>query len=223
MHLKRSKKILVYIFLFLLIGTLNNKNINNIEFPKINHIKISGLEESENFEVLEKLEAFKVYNLFFLNKKILINTLYTHNQIDDFFIFKKYPSTLNIKIIKTEFLAYINKDNKNFYVGSNGKLILAKDKKKDLPFIYGDLNFNELINLKTIIEKSDLKFDTIKSLFYFPSGRWDVETRSGILLKLPKSKLNEALELYIDLLNKSNIEDIKKIDLRQNNQVILNG
>ena len=51
MHQTKSKKILVYIFLFLIIGTFNNKNLNKIELNKINQINVSGLSEEKNFEV----------------------------------------------------------------------------------------------------------------------------------------------------------------------------
>ena len=37
-------------------------------------------------------------------------------------------------------MAYINKDNQNFYIGSNGKLIKTKNQTEELPYIYGDLN-----------------------------------------------------------------------------------
>ena len=35
MHQQKNKKILLYFFLFLIIGTLNNKNLNNLNFLKI--------------------------------------------------------------------------------------------------------------------------------------------------------------------------------------------
>ena len=45
--LQKSKKILIYFFLFLLIGTFNNKNINNFNDLKINSIYVSGLSEKK--------------------------------------------------------------------------------------------------------------------------------------------------------------------------------
>ena len=57
MHTKKNKKILIYLFLFCIIGTLNNKNLSNFHFPKINQINISGLDDQENSEILKSLEV----------------------------------------------------------------------------------------------------------------------------------------------------------------------
>ena len=68
MHHRRSKNIFFYFFLFLIIGTFNNKNLNNLEFPKINEINISGLDKKNNYDLQEKLNFLMVNNLFSLNK-----------------------------------------------------------------------------------------------------------------------------------------------------------
>ena len=47
MHLRKSKIILIYFFLFFLIGSINNKSLNNLELPKIEFINILGLDESD--------------------------------------------------------------------------------------------------------------------------------------------------------------------------------
>ena len=60
-------------------------------------------------------------------------------------------------------------------------------------------------------------------IFFFPSKRWDIQTDSGVLIKLPKFKLKESLDLYIDLLEKEEFINTKIIDLRQSDQVIING
>jgi len=223
MLLKKNKKILLYLFLFLLFGTFNNKNLNNFEIPKIDRIKVSGMSYQENFEILSSFENFKIYDLFFLKKRKIEELLNKYNYIDEFFIFKEYPSSLNIKLKKTKFLAYVEQDNKIFYLGSNGKLIKTQNHNNQLPHIYGNLNVEEFFNLKEIIIKSKLDFDEIKNFFFFPSGRWDIQTHTEVLIKLPKIKIKESLDLYIDLLKKEEFTNIKIIDLRQSGQVIVNG
>ena len=223
MLLKKNKKILLYLFLFLLFGTFNNKNLNNFEIPKINNIKVSGMNNKENFEILNSLEDIKIYSLFYLKKSKIEEFLNRYNYIEEFFVFKEYPSSLNIRLKKTIFLAYVKKDDKIFYLGSNRKLIKTKNHNNRLPYIYGNFDVEEFFNLKKIIEKSKLEFDEIKNLFFFPSKRWDIQTDSGVLIKLPKFKLKESLDLYIDLLKKEEFTNTKIIDLRQSDQVIING
>lgn len=216
-----NKKILLYFFLFIILGTFNNKNLNKFEFPKINRINISGFETHNN-NFLEKLEILKLNNLFLLKKSQIEELFDTNNLIEEYKIFKKYPSSLEVEIIKTKFLALLNIDGKTFFVGSNGKLIETKNNLKDLPYIFGNLDMNNFLSLKRIIDNSTLEFKEIKNLYFFPSGRWDVELSSGILIKLPNEKLKESLDLSLNLLNNEKFVNVKLIDVRQKNQVIVN-
>ena len=222
MHTKKNKKILIYLFLFCIIGTLNNKNLSNFHFPKINQINISGLDNQENSEILKSLEVLKSDNLFFLDPKKIEKMINNISYIDEFFISKKYPTTLNVKIQKAKYMAYTIKDNKTFILGSNKKLIVASDMKKKLPYIYGDLEIEKFFDLKKDIERSNFEFDEVKNLFFFTSGRWDIETFSGVIIKLPRSMVDETLNFYVELIKKNDFKKIKTIDLRQNNQVIIN-
>ena len=219
---RKSKKIFQYLFLFLIIGTLNNKNLNTFELPKINEINVSGLSKKENLEVLKSLEKLKENNLFFLSKFELVKLIEKNNYIEKFFVSKKYPSSLNIHLQKTRLMALINKDAKFFYIGSNRKFIEASKQEKNLPFIYGEFDIDKFFEIKEDIDQSNFQFSQIKNLFFFPSGRWDIETHQGILIKLPIFKVKESLNLYLELLNKDDFKNIKIIDLRQNNQVIIN-
>ena len=216
-----NKKILLYFFLFIILGTFNNKNLNKFEFPKINRINISGFEtHNNNFQ--EKLEILKLNNLFLLKKSQIEELFDTNNLIEEYKIFKKYPSSLEVEIIKTKFLALLNIDGKTFFVGSNGRLIETKNNLKDLPNIFGNLDMNNFLRLKKIIDNSKLEFKEIKNLYFFPSGRWDLELSSGILIKLPNEKLKESLDLSLNLLNNEKFVNVKLIDVRQKNQVIVN-
>ena len=71
---QKSKKIFIYLFLFLIIGTLNNKNINNFYFFKIDAISIKGLDEKNNNQLSKDLNFLKFNNLFFLDK-LKINSI----------------------------------------------------------------------------------------------------------------------------------------------------
>ena len=216
-----NRKILLYFFLFIILGTFNNKNLNKFEFPKINRINISGFEtHNNNFQ--EKLEILKLNNLFLLNKSQIEELFDTNNLIEEYKIFKKYPSSLEVEIIKTKFLALLNIDGKTFFVGSNGRLIETKNNLKDLPNIFGNLDMNNFLRLKKIIDNSKLEFKEIKNLYFFPSGRWDLELSSGILIKLPNEKLKESLDLSLNLLNNEKFVNVKLIDVRQKKQVIVN-
>lgn len=220
---QKSKRILLYIFIFLLIGTINNKDFKNLQFPKINQINVTGLSNEKNIKISESLEPLKIYNLFFLDRFKIDTVVGSNNFIEELTVFKKYPSSLNIKLKETNLLAYINKDGKNLYLGSNGKLIESVNKVEEAPYIFGDFKIKDFFKLKDIIDRSNFKYDEIKNLFFFPSNRWDIETHSGIVIKLSSSRLEENLKLSLQILEDMSQKKIKIIDLRQKNQVIING
>jgi cell division protein FtsQ len=91
-----------------------------------------------------------------------------------------------------------------------------------IPFIFGNLEIKEFFKLKLMIDNSAFDFNEIKNLFFFPSGRWDIETYSGLLIKLPKDNVNQSINLFLKIRNEDGIENKKMIDLRQKNQLIIN-
>ena len=219
----RNKKILVYVFLFLLVGTHSNNNLRNFDFFQLNEIKVTGLSEKNNIILMKKLDFIRYKNLFFIDKLKLKEIINSYKLVEKFTVFKKYPSTLNIKITKTQFLANVKKGNNNFILGSNGKLIKSMESKEDKPFIFGKFKNKDFFELKEAIDKTNFDYSRIKNLFFFKSGRWDIETSSGLLIKLPKKDLIKSLKLVANFLEKNQRNNINKIDLRQYNQVIING
>ena len=155
----KSKKILLYFFLFLIIGTLNNKNLNNPNLSKISKINVEGLSEVKNTEVINSLNFLKINNLFFLDKIKVQKTLNSNNLIQKYTVYKKYPSTLNIKIEKTKFLAQIKNDKGSFFLGSNGRLIKTNDLREDIPFIFGNFKIENFLLFKKEMDDSELDFD----------------------------------------------------------------
>ena len=220
---QKSKRIILYIFLFFLIGTLNNKNFTQSDYLKIKNIYVSGLSEEKNKEVLKKLEIFRIKNLFFLEKFQIEKLIESLNYIENYSVFKNYPSSLKIKLIETNYLAYVSKNDKNFYIGSNSKLIKVENFEKKLPYVFGNLNIEKFFELKMIMDELNISLDDFEKLFFFPSGRWDLQMNSGILIKLSKDRLEESLKISKEILNNEKFKDIRIIDVRQHNQIILNG
>lgn len=223
MHRQISKKIIIYLFIFIFLTTLFNNNLSKTNFLFIDSFEITGLNDSEKKKIIQNLDILKNKNLFFLNKEEILEKLNSYKSIERFFISKIYPSKLKIDIQKTNYLAITKKNDLYFYLGSNGKLIEANEKKENLPFVYGDFDVEEFLKLKKIIDNSKFNFDEIKSLYFFKSRRWDLKTIDDITIKLPLEIQKKSIEIILKLLNDNNFKDIKVIDLRQDNQVILNG
>ena len=222
MHQAKSRKILLYFFLFLILGTVNNLYLNKLKLPKIKKIEIIGLDEQENDKILKDLNSLYFQSLFFLNTIKIENILLSHSMIESFSIFRKFPSTLKINIKKTRILANRNVNGLNFLIGSNGKLINSKKQMNDVPLVFGNFDNKEFLKIKKIIDKTKLVYGNIDSIYYFGSKRWDIKMKNGILIKLPNKEVLSALKLAVDLLSSKKFEDIRIIDTRIDKQVILN-
>lgn len=222
MRLKKGKKIFLYFFLLIIFGSVNNISINQIKFVKIKTINITGLENKDNQKLLKDIEALNLENIFFINGSDILRILEANTLIENYKIIKKYPSTLVIDIEKTKFLAKINLDGKLFLIGSNGKLSESDSSKLDLPYIFGKPSINEFFKIKKIIDRSKVSYEKIKSLYYFKSNRWDIKLYDNILIKLSKENTNESLDNAVVILNQDTFKNIKTIDARVRNQIILN-
>lgn len=222
MQERKSKKIFIYFFLLITISSINNISLNNLKFEKIINIYVSGLNDDENKVILEKIKNLNLKNILFMNKQKIIETLNSNTIIENYNVNKKYPSSIEIKITKTKLLAKINIDEEIFIIGSNSKLLLNKNKNIDLPFIFGKPEIDEFLNFKQIIDESKLSYKLIDDFYFFPSKRWDLKLKNNILIKLPKNSVEEALANANKFLENYKVNKFTIVDLRVNNQIILN-
>ena len=222
MHQRKGKKIFIYLFLLLIVGSINNTALTKIEFKNIKNIEISGLSENENINLLKDIKDLNLDNIFFIDRNKISKIINSNSLVESYEIFLKYPHTVDIKIKKTIFLAKININGKIFLIGSNGKLIDIISLDKEVPFIFGKPQINEFIQLLNIIEKSKFSFNEIKNLYFFPSKRWDLEFKNNIILKLSKDNTQLSLDQAFEIINDKNFNNIKVVDARIKNQIILN-
>ena len=222
MHQQISKKIIIYLFIFFTLATINNKKISN-DFYIIKKFNINGLSNLETRKILDDLKIFQNTNIFLFDEKNISKKIYSNKIVEKLKVFKNYPSTLNIEIQKTKFLAFRKKNNNNYYVGANGNLIKVDNINLDLPFIFGNVDASNFLYFKEIIDNSNFKFNDIKNLYYFKSNRWDVITKDGLTLKMPSNLTVEKLNLMFKIIQKNDFDDDKIIDYRQDNMIVING
>ena len=222
MHQRKSKKILIYFLLLVLVCSINNERLNKIEFSNISDVEILGLGDRNNKSLLENIYNLNLGNILFANKKKIQQTIELNSLVEKYDVFKIYPSSLYIKIQKTKFLAKVNYNGVNYIIGSNGKLSKDEFYQKQLPFIFGSPNIKEFLKLKEIIDNSKFDYKNVENFYYFANRRWDLELANEIIIKLPEKNLKKSLELAFDFLKIADSSKIKFIDLRVNNQIILN-
>ena len=218
---RKSKKIFIYFFLLIIVGSINNISINKLKIEKIKKINILGLDHMDKKILLKDINNLNLQNIFFLKTNEIKNIIETNPLIEKYEIIKKYPNSLDIKINKTEFLARINHNGETFLIGNNGKLSKKNYSKDDLPYIFGKPQINQFLEFKKIIDKSNIQYQEIKSLFYFESKRWDIKLKNNIVIKLPNNIKKETLDVVLAFLNDKKFKNSMILDARIINQMII--
>ena len=81
MHQRKSKKVLIYLFLLMIVSSIGNNSINNFKFSKIEKINISGLDQIKKQILQDKLNKINLENIFFVDKNEIIKLINSHNVI----------------------------------------------------------------------------------------------------------------------------------------------
>ena len=213
----KKNKIIIYLISLLILSTTNGKFVKNknVYFSTINQINIKGLSNTDNKKIYNELNSLYYQNILFVGKKEIQKVISKYNIIEEYNIKKIYPSTININIKPTKFIAKLS--NNDQLVGANGKLIEDRDNNEILPYIFGEYNSRDFLIFKNNINKSKFNFTEFKTLYFFPSNRWDILTNDDILIKLPQDNFSMALNLAHKIISNDNLENKKLIDLRVNN------
>jgi len=217
----KKNKIIIYLLFLFILSTTSAKFINdqNKLSSLVSKINITGLSERKNLEILNNLNNLLYKSIFVIGEDEIRKILEKHNIIQEFNVNKIYPSTLNIEIKATKFIARVY-NNGQYLVGANGKLIEDKDSNELLPYIFGEFNSQHFLTFKQNIEKSIFLFSNLKTLYIFPSGRWDILTNNDILIRLPQEHIVVSLNLSKKLIDNDNFKDNKFIDLRVKNHLV---
>ena len=221
MHQRTNRKIIIYLFLFAILASVNNFKYINLQLFKIDLINISGLNDTENSNLYEIITNYKKKNIFFIDNLEISKNINSNNLVEKFWVFKEYPSTININLIKTNFLGVTKINNIDYLIGSNGKLIKKRnDQVIDLPFIFGSVDANDFLILKEILDKSNFDASKIENFYYFKSNRWDITTKKGLVIRLPSEINVNLLNTVNQIIEDENFKNIKTLDFRQTNQII---
>ena len=216
----KKNKIIIYLLLLFILSTTSGKYAENqsINSYTVNQINVEGLSINNNKKIFNELNNLFNKNILLARKEEVLRVISRHNIVEEYTIKKIYPSTINIKIKPTKFVArlFIN----NQLVGANGKLIEDKENSFSLPYIFGKFNSEHFLIFKKDIAQSKFTFTKFKTLYFFPSNRWDILTNDNILIKLPQNNILESLNLAYKIISSNDFKDKNLIDLRVNNHLI---
>ena len=218
----KNNKIIIYLIFLIILSTTNGRFKDNLfsHSSKVNKININGLSEAKNKKIISELNNLFYKNILFIRKDEIKKVMSKYNIIEKYNIKKIYPSIVNITIKPTKFVARLPNEG-HFLVGANGKLIKSEKNKEILPYIFGKFNSKDFLIFKKEIEKSKFTFIKLKTLYFFPSNRWDILTKDNVLIKLPQDNYLESLHLAHKIISSDNFKNKKLVDLRVDSHLII--
>ena len=136
----------------------------------------------------------------------------------------KEKKEVEVKELVDDFLEMIkqNPELKSKILGENGKKITkVKLIDDDLPIIIGQVNIKKFLDFKNKLINAGFDFNDINKFYSYRSNRWDISYKNKIIIKLPSDELDNSLRILKNIIEKSNLRDVKVIDLRIKKRIIL--
>ena len=81
MHHRKSKIILIYFFLLLMVGSVNNINLNSLQFKETTNIDVMGLGVENNEILLREIKDLNLGNIFLISKKEIVNQISSNSLV----------------------------------------------------------------------------------------------------------------------------------------------
>jgi len=219
--MKKSFFGLIILFTFLTTYTPKSDFIVGFDFS-VQKIEIEGNSILNSNEIVQKLNFLYRENLFFLNFNDIEKNLKKETFIESFSLKKIYPNTLKIIIAEKEPIAILQDKKKKFYISDKGDFIDFQDieRYKDLPTVFGNGKF--FYSLYQDLQSIKFPLETIKSFYFFESGRWDLGMYDDKMIKLPTQDYLLSLKNYMESKNNTNFNNYRIFDYRIKDQLILN-
>jgi len=217
----KKRRILIYLLLLFILSTTSVKfsEKQNTYSSKINQINIEGLSKADNTKIYNALEDLFHKNILLVDKEEIQKVISNYNIVEEYSIKKIYPSTIDINIKPTRLIARLSSNDQ--LVGANGKLIDDKENKEILPYIFGEFKSKDFLKFKKDITESRFTLTKLKTIYFFPSNRWDILTYDNILIKLPQDNISKSLNLAYKIINSNDFQNKNLIDLRINHNLII--
>ncbi len=217
-----KNRFLIALVLLVLFSTYSSKEIFKSKLIfKVQEILVENNKYIETNEIKKELSFLLNSNLFLLKNKDISENLKDDTFIESFEIKRIYPNKLKIKIYEKKPIAILQNKKKKYYFTNKNELVTYRNlvEFQNLPVVFGDRdNFKNFYNN---LKKIRYPVNSIKSLYYFESQRWDLLTKKNKLVKLPNKNYMKSLVNFLSIKDRDNFAKYKTFDYRINDQLIL--
>ena len=228
--MRKFYSILLLLLTLILLTTYNPSEMELISNQSnslfnIKNIKIINNEKINQDVIEKKLKKIYGKNIFFVKTSEIEKVIRNITYLQSIEVKKKYPNTLIVKVFETSPLAILLKNSDYYILDSGANLILINADSVtnyNYPHIFGKNSEKYFLNFLKLLKENNFPIIDIKSYYYFQIGRWDLQLKDGLLIRLPNNMIKNAIEKSIELLNKDDFKNYEVIDLRINGRIIVN-
>ena len=228
--MRKFYSILLLLLTLILLTTYNPSEMELISNQSnslfdIKNIKIINNEKINQDVIEKKLKKIYGKNIFFVKTSEIEKVIRNITYLQSIEVKKKYPNTLIVKVFETSPLAILLKNSDYYILDSGANLILINTDSVtnyNYPHIFGKNSEKYFLNFLKLLKENNFPIIDIKSYYYFQIGRWDLQLKDGLLIRLPNNMIKNAIEKSVELLNKDDFKNYEVIDLRINGRIIVN-
>ena len=226
--MKKLYRIIVLLLVLIFITTYSPSGLNIFPqkkdfFLKIQNIEIVNNHLIDKVKIIEKLTAIYEKNILFINRDDIEEPLKSVTFLKKIEVKKKYPNTIIVKVYETKPIAILFKKNHKYLLDSSSNLITFRKNIviDDFPSVFGEGAEQNFINFYNQLENNNFPKQRVKNFYYFQSGRWDLKLLNNKIIKLPASKIPEAIQRSIELLAREDFGNYSIIDLRIHGKIVV--
>ena len=214
-------RVIISLALLMLLSTITTQQKIIISKFNLKEIDIENNLLLKEKDIQKILTPIYNKNLLLLKNREIETILMQNTFIESFYIKKKYPNTLKIKIFEKKPIAVLFNKKDKFYLSEKLDLIEFKYFAiyRNLPHVFG--NKDEFQILYNSLIKIKFPFNQIKKYTLLETNRWDLETKDNNIIKLPPKDFIKSLENYLSIRDKKNFTKYNIFDYRIDNQLIL--
>jgi cell division protein FtsQ len=190
---------------------------------RIDAVSISGSKEVSREEILTTAGVTGHASLLFLDAAAARARLLSNPWIADAAVLKLYPDRLQISITERQAFALWQKNGRVSVIAADGTVLepYIEDRYLGLPLVVGRGAELQAKDFFTTLNRFAEIRSSLRASVLVAERRWDLWLKNGVEIRLPESKVEQALELLTKLDREKRLlsRDIVAVDLRLQDRV----
>src|SRR5579872_444315 len=186
-------------------------------------VSITGSKEVSREEILTTAGVSGRVSLPFLDAAAARARLLANPWIADAAVLKLYPDRLQISVTERQAFALWQKNGRVSVIAPDGTVLepYIEDRYLDLPLVVGRGAETQAKDFFAVIDRFAAIRGQLRASVLVAERRWNLWLKNGVEIRLPETKVEQALELLTRLDREKQLlsRDIVAIDLRLSDRV----